>query len=223
MKPISTSVARKISMALSAMFLIIFLIMHLSINMISVFSKELFNEASHFMGTNPVIQFAMQPVLIFGVVFHFVMGFILEYRNHKARSTSYVKFKGNKSSSFASRSMLYSGLVILAFLVLHFIDFWVPEMNTKYILGDVSGMINGEYRYFEELQHKFTNPYRVAVYIISFFLLSLHLWHGFQSSFQSIGFRNKNYTPFIIVFGNAYSLIVPLGFIVIALFHFFKQ
>lgn len=210
-------------MALSAMFLIIFLIMHLSINMISLFSKELFNTVSHFMGTNPVIQFAMQPTLIFGVVFHFVMGFILEYRNYKARSTSYVKFKGGKSSSLASRSMIYSGLVILAFLVLHLIDFWVPEMNTKYILGDMSGMINGEYRYFEELQHKFLNPYRVAAYVISFLLLSLHLWHGFQSSFQSMGARNSSYTPYVVAFGNIYSVVIPLGFIIVALFHFFNH
>ena len=65
-------------MALSAFFLMFFLIMHLSVNLLSLISEEAFNTASHFMGTNPLVQFALQPVLIFGVVFHFVMGFVLE-------------------------------------------------------------------------------------------------------------------------------------------------
>ena len=78
---LSTSIARKIAMALSALFLIVFLIIHLSVNITSLFSEKLFNELSHFMGTNPLVQFALQPVLIFGVVFHFVMGFVLEMKN----------------------------------------------------------------------------------------------------------------------------------------------
>ena len=74
MSVLSSSIARKVAMALSALFLIIFLIIHLAVNVTSLFSAEVFNDLSHFMGTNPLIQFAMQPVLIFGVVFHFVMG-----------------------------------------------------------------------------------------------------------------------------------------------------
>ena len=72
---LSSSIARKVSMALSALFLVFFLLIHVSVNLVSVFSEDAFNTASHFMGTNPLIQFAMQPVLIFGVVFHFVMGY----------------------------------------------------------------------------------------------------------------------------------------------------
>ncbi len=73
-----STIGRKFLMALSAMFLLIFLVIHLSINLISVFSEEAFNSASEFMGTNPLIQFVMQPVLFVGVIFHFVMGFVLE-------------------------------------------------------------------------------------------------------------------------------------------------
>ena len=88
---LSSSVARKVAMALSALFLIIFLIIHLAVNLTSLFSEDVFNEASHFMGTNPLIQFVMQSVLIFGVVFHFVMGFVLELRNKGARNIKYAK------------------------------------------------------------------------------------------------------------------------------------
>ena len=101
---LSSSIARKVAMALSALFLIIFLIIHLAVNLTSLFSEDVFNEMSHFMGTNPLIQFAMQPVLIFGVVFHFVMGFVLELRNKRARNVKYAKFNGAASASWTSRN-----------------------------------------------------------------------------------------------------------------------
>ncbi|HEX5743294.1 MAG TPA: succinate dehydrogenase, partial [Flavobacteriaceae bacterium] len=91
---LSSSIARKFAMALSALFLIFFLIIHLAVNLTSLFSEALFNELSHFMGTNPLIQFALQPVLIFGVVFHFVLGFVLEIKNRKSRGVQYVKYNG---------------------------------------------------------------------------------------------------------------------------------
>lgn len=218
----SSSVGRKVAMALSALFLIIFLIIHLAVNITSVFSQDMFNELSHFMGTNPLIQFALQPVLIFGVVLHFVLGFVLEARNRGARQIKYVQFNKSANTSWMSRNMIYTGLVILAFLILHFIDFWIPELNIKYVQGDMSGLHNGEYRYFEELQHKFTSPLRTVAYVIAFVLLALHLWHGFQSAFQSMGFNNK-YTPTVKSLGKIYAIVIPAGFILIALYHFIIQ
>lgn len=219
---LSSSIARKVAMALSALFLIFFLIIHLAVNLTSLFSEELFNDLSHFMGTNPLIQFALQPVLIAGVVFHFVLGFVLEIKNRKSRGVQYVKYNGAANATWMSRNMAISGGVILIFIGIHFLDFWIPEINTKYVLGDMSGLHNGEFRYFEELQHKFVEPWRVGVYVIAFVLLALHLLHGFQSAFQSIGFNNK-YTNCLKSFGKWYSIIVPLGFIIIALFHHFSQ
>ena len=219
---LSSSIARKVAMALSALFLIIFLLIHLAVNLTSLFSAEVFNQASHFMGTNPLIQFAMQPILILGVVFHFVMGFVLELKNKKSRNVKYVNYNGAANASWMSRNMAISGGVILIFIVIHFLDFWIPELNTKYVLGDMSGMHDGEFRYFEELQHKFMSPVKVGVYVIAFVLLALHLAHGFQSAFQSIGFNNK-YTKFVKNLGTIYSIVIPLGFIIIALYHYFIQ
>ncbi len=215
---LSSSIARKVAMALSALFLIIFLIIHLAVNITSLFSESVFNELSHFMGTNPLIQFAMQPVLIFGVVFHFVLGFVLELKNKRARNVKYVKFNGAASATWMSRNMAISGGLILAFIVLHFIDFWIPEINHKYI----EVLPENPTRYFHELQGKFVNPMRVGAYVIAFVLLSLHLMHGFQSAFQSIGFNNK-YSKFVKSFGKMYAVIIPLGFIIIALYHHFNH
>jgi succinate dehydrogenase / fumarate reductase cytochrome b subunit len=221
---LSSSIARKVAMALSALFLIFFLIIHLTVNITSLFSEKVFNELSHFMGTNPLIQFALQPVLIFGVVFHFVMGFVLEIKNRGARNVKYVKYNGAANATWMSRNMTISGGVILIFIVIHFLDFWIPELNTKYVLGDMSGIAKGEegYRYFAELQHKFMSPLKVGIYVVAFVLLSLHLLHGFQSAFQSIGFNNK-YTTWVKSLGTIYSIVIPLGFIIIALYHHFNH
>ena len=221
---LNSSIGRKIAMALSAFFLMVFILQHFAINILSVFNPDLFNEASHFMGTNPVVQFVLQPLLIFGVIFHFVMGFVLEFKNYASRSVSYAVNNGNANSTWMSRNMIYSGGFILVFLVIHFIDFWIPEINTKYLLGDSSGLLadGSDFRYFEELQHKFVPLWRVLLYCIGFIFLSLHLLHGFSSAFQSVGANNK-YTQALKGFGKAYAVLIPLGFIVIALFHFFNN
>jgi len=221
---LSSSIARKVAMALSALFLIIFLLIHLAVNLTSLFSEDVFNQASHFMGTNPLIQFAMQPILIFGVVFHFVMGFVLELKNRKSRNVKYVNYNGSANATWMSRNMAISGGLILIFIVIHFLDFWIPELNTKYVVGDMTGYIEGteKLRYFEELQHKFMSPVKVGTYIVAFVLLGLHLAHGFQSAFQSIGFNNK-YTKCVKNLGVIYSVVIPLGFIIIALYHYFNH
>lgn len=222
---LKSTIARKVAMALSAFFLMFFLLQHLTINMTSVFSAGVFNQLSHFMGTNFVVQYLLQPVLIFGVVFHFVMGFILEIRNRGARDVPYVKYNGGASASWMSRNMILSGLVILAFMGLHFYDFWIPELKIKFVEGDWTGALTegGEpIRYYDHLVHKFVNPIRIAIYCVSFVFLSLHLLHGFNSAFQSVGANNK-YTKALQKFGVAYAILVPAGFIFIAFFHHFNH
>jgi len=207
-----------VAMALSGLFLMIFLLQHFAINITSVFSAAVFNEVSHFMGTNPLVQFVLQPILIGGVIFHFLMGFVLEWQNKKARGIKYAVFKGSANSSWMSRNMLISGATILAFLGLHFYDFWVPEIKHKYI----EFLPEDPNRYHEELVHKFEDLGRVIIYVISFFFLSLHLLHGFASSFQSVGFNNK-YTPLLKFIGKLYAILIPAGFAFIAIVHYLNN
>ena len=209
-----TTIARKVSMALSGLFLILFLGQHFTINITSVFSQTTFNFISHFMGNNPIVQFILQPILIFGVVFHFVMGFILQIKNSRSRSVKYVSFKGSTNASWVSRNMIITGIVVLSFLGLHFYDFWVPEMKYKY----VEILPLDPDRYYGELVHKFHNPVRVGIYVLSFAFLALHLYHGFASSFQSVGLNNK-YTRGMKLFTVAFSVFIPVGFIFVAIFH----
>lgn len=206
-------------MALSGFFLLVFLLQHLLINSMSVVSESTFNFASHFMGSNPVVQFIAQPILAFGVIFHLSMGLYLEAQNQKARNKKYAKKKEGTSSSWMSRNMRITGIMILLFLGLHFYDFWIPELIHKYV--DMAPA--DPTRYFHELQLKFVDPIRVLLYCLSFVFLSLHLLHGFQSAFQSVGFRHGKYTPMLKRLGDIYGILVPLGFVFVAVYHYTQQ
>ena len=213
-----SSIARKFAMALSGLFLVFFLAQHFIINLTSVIAPDLFNQWSHFMGTNGLVQFALQPVLIFGVVFHFVMGFVLELKNRRARPVRYASHKGSANSSWASRNMIISGLVVLAFLGLHFYDFWVPEIVYKYIEDNPEDLT----RYYPETVHKFESPMRTGLYVLAFLLLAVHLWHGFASAFQSLGAKTKLLAA-LNGFTKAFAVLIPLGFVFIALYHHLNQ
>ena len=215
----SSTIGRKYAMALSAMFLLIFLIIHLAVNLLSVISQDAYNGASEFMGYNPLVQFLMQPILGFAVIFHFIMGFVLEIKNRNARPIKYAVNGSSANSTWMSRNMIISGLVVLAFLGLHMYDFWWHEMDFKYIQGNTPD----EARFWPELHARFANIGRVIFYVVAFILLGLHLAHGFQSSFQSVGARHTKYTPLIKAVGNWYSILIPAGFIFIAVFHFLTQ
>ncbi len=214
---VKSSIARKVVMALSGLFLVFFLGQHFVINVTSVIAPETFNSWSHFMGYNGLVQFILQPILIAGVVVHFIMGIVLELQNNKARTIKYKKFNGGANSSWMSRNMIITGLVVLAFLGLHMYDFWIHEMDYKYISANPEDPT----RYLEETVHKFAPLWRTALYVVSFVLLALHLWHGFASSFQSMGLNNK-YTPAIQTFTKIYAIAIPVGFIFIALYHHFN-
>ena len=212
-----SSIIKKVSMALSGLFLVIFLAQHLTINLSSIIPDDgkTFNTISHFMGYNPIVQFVLQPILIFGVFFHFMMGLFLEYQNSQARNEKYVYHK--TKSTWISKNMIITGLVILAFLGLHFYDFWFPEMDYKYI----SGLAPDPQKYFHELQEKFHGEtIRTIIYCVSFILLGMHLNHGLSSSFQSIGISSSRQKTMRLV-ANIYSMVISVGFIGVALFHYF--
>ncbi|WP_298419379.1 succinate dehydrogenase cytochrome b subunit [uncultured Kordia sp.] len=215
---LNSSIGRKFAMALSALFLMFFLLQHFAINILSVFSPDAFNEASHFMGTFWAVQFILQPILIIGIVFHFTMGIILELKNRRARQVKYAKNNGNANSTWMSRNMIWTGLLIEAFLIVHMSQLWWHEITVKYI----SPMKEDPTRYYHELVEHFESPVIVGIYIVAFVFLALHLLHGFNSAFQSIGANNK-YTKALKGVSKVYSIGIPVGFIFIALYHHFAH
>ena len=204
----SSSLGRKIVMSLSGFFLVTFLLVHLGVNLTLFAGGDIFNTASHFMATNPLIQ-VMQYVLAAGFIIHIIMGIRLELKNRASRPVKYAKNNAAANSGWASRNMIYTGVLILLFLVLHLKDFFV---KIKF------GEVHDDYQLVTEL---FKNPIYVLIYVVAFILLGIHLSHGFQSAFTSIGARAPKYLKCVKNLGMAFSYIIALGFSIIAIFFYF--
>ena len=204
----SSSLGRKIVMSLSGFFLITFLLVHLGVNLTLFIGADTFNGASHFMATNPLIQ-VMQYVLAAGFIVHIAMGIWLELKNRASRPIKYSKNNAAANSGWASRNMIYTGFLVLLFLVLHLKDFFI---EIKF------GEVHDDFQLVTQL---FTNPIYVIIYVVAFILLGLHLSHGFQSAFTSIGARAPKYLKFIKNLGIAFSYLIALGFSVIAIYFYF--
>lgn len=211
-KFLTSSIGRKVVMSLTGFFLIIFLIVHLSVNLSLFWGPNAFNAASEFMATNGVIQ-VMQYVLAAGFILHIIQGITLELKNRSARSVNYVVNKPAENSSFSSRSMIYTGILVLLFLILHLKDFFIQlKFNAK-------GGFDTDYDLVTNL---FKSPLYTAIYVIAFILLGIHLSHGFQSAFQSTGANYNKYKACIKNTGIGFSILIAIGFSAIAVYFFFK-
>jgi succinate dehydrogenase / fumarate reductase, cytochrome b subunit len=209
-KWLSTSIGRKFFMSLTGLFLITFLTLHLAINLLTLVDKDLFNEASHFMATNVGIQI-MQYVLALGFIIHIGLGIVLTLQNKKARPEKYAFNKPSANSGLSSRSMIYTGLLVLVFLGLHLKDYFI---EIKF--GDMNGF-NNDYDLVVAL---FGMWQYTAIYVLAFIALGIHLNHGFQSAFQSLGANHSRYTPSIKKLSSIYCVVVAVGFSAIAIVHF---
>ncbi len=208
-----SSLGKKLIMALTGLFLITFLIVHLSVNLTLFMGEESFNKAAHFMATNGLIQ-AMQFVLAAGFIFHIVYGIIISWKNSRTRAVKYVKNKPGKSSSWASRNMIWTGIIVLLFLILHIRQFFIPIKA-----GDVGegGKWASDYDLVTTL---FDNPTYTAIYVVSFILLAIHLYHGFQSSIQTLGAKNKRSARALKTFSTIFCLLIGIGFSSIAIWFY---
>jgi len=219
-----TSIARKIVMGLTGFFLITFILVHLLINSFSLVSPELFNRGSHFMATNPLIQI-MQYVLAAGFLIHIIMGIVLTAQNKAARGKSYAKNNAAANSSISSRSMIITGLLVLVFLVLHMKDFFMEVKfgNLGHVPFESHGVTTMLQNDFSVIQAVFSMPVYTAIYVLAFIALGIHLNHGFQSAFQSLGCNHSKYNKLIKASGTAFSLLIAVGFSAIALTHFISS
>lgn len=211
----SSSVGRKFFMALTGLFLVLFLMVHLIANLTLFGGPDAFNAASHFMGTNPLIQI-MQPVLALGFVAHIFMGIVLEFKNREARPVGYVKNNAGANSMWASRNMAVTGGMIFLFLVLHIIHYFVPFKFHPESIEETG-------THYDFVVALFKSPLYTGLYVLAFILLGLHLIHGFQSSMTTTGIRHEKYRTCIVNLGIVFSVIIAVGFSAIALwFHFVK-
>lgn len=214
-----SSLTKKFVMAFAGLFLITFLFVHMSINLLVLLaSTDTFNIAAHFMGTNIVIK-VFEVVLFGGFIIHIIYGLVLQIQNWMARPNRY-KIEGWSHTSPFSKFMIHTALIILVFLVIHLTDFYIKAK----FLGNVDDvMINGnEYHNLGAMViAKFQMLGYVIGYILAIIFLAFHLHHGFQSGFQSLGLNHSKYTPFIMNLSTIISIVLAIGFITIPLVIYF--
>lgn len=226
---LSSSVGRKLVMAVTGLFLCSFLVIHLLINlqMLRHDNGAMFNYWANFMATNWLIR-TMEVVLMAAIIFHVYDGLYLANKNRKARGgQKYVVDRAGQNSEWTSRNMALLGTILLIFLIVHFMNFWVRARFG--LLGGLAEVSNPKlpnetvHDLYSVATTAFRVPWYVALYVAAQVALGYHLWHGFRSGFQTLGLNHRKYTPAIRVTGYVFSVVVSVLFAAIPLVMFFNQ
>lgn len=219
----NSSIGKKLMMALAGLFLAVFLLVHLGINITLILFEDprIFNIAAHFMATNILIK-VFEVVLFGGIFLHIIYGLIVQVINWMARGKRY-KVYNNAQTSFFSKFMIHTALIILVFLVIHLFDFYI---KAKFGHGHVEEVVyNG--KHYHDLGTMVLEKFKILwvdiFYIACFLFLGFHLLHGFQSGFRTLGIDHKVYTPIIKAIGYIYTIIIVVGFSIIPLVVYFTR
>jgi len=205
----SSSIGKKLIMGITGLFLILFLIVHCFINSL-IFLNDgglTFNLGANFMATNWLIR-GSEVILMLGLIVHAVQGLRLTFQNQAARPVKYAVNNGNANSKWYSRSMGLLGTLLLIFLIVHLSNFWVVSRFTGIPTEDA----NGREDLYAVMKLTFQNIWIVVLYELAMVSLAYHLLHGFASSFQTLGWNHRKYTPLIKGIGVWYSIIIALLF-----------
>jgi succinate dehydrogenase / fumarate reductase cytochrome b subunit len=213
-------------MSITGFFLISFLLVHLSINLLLIFDDTgaLFNQGANFMATNPIIKI-VEPILALGFILHIIYASIITISNMAARPVSYSRVNQSQASSWASRNMFVLGSLIFIFLVLHIMNFyWKIKVEHSLASVTVDGVeMHNTYMLVKGL---FTDGVfgliYSSIYIIGAVFLGIHLTHGFWSAFQTIGLNNDIWRKRLEILGKIFAVIIALGFSIIPIYFIIK-
>ena len=218
----SSTIGRKLLVAASGLFLIIFLIGHVSGNFL-LFKDDggqAFNEYTEFMTTNQLVQ-VVRWLTYISILLHIIVAVFIAIRNKKARQISYKEANPSANSPWTSRNMGILGTLIAVFLVIHLKNFWYEMKfgDIEYITYETTGTVRNLYAV---VVTSFSELWYTLLYVVMMVFLGLHLAHGFRSSFQTLGWRHPKYTPIVEKFSIAFAIIVPLLFAIMPLYIYFK-
>jgi succinate dehydrogenase / fumarate reductase cytochrome b subunit len=219
MKFLNSSIGKKLMMAVTGSFLLIFLIVHLIGNITLFFGPSAFNGYVGALDVvKPLIR-VIEIVLLSAFILHIFNGVKLWLENKRAQGGKfigkYVINASNENSNFSSRTTFITGSIIFIFLVLHLgTFFW------RFNVHDPAGLAS-DHLYFDIVISFFNIWWYVALYVIAVLLLGFHLNHGFQSAFQTFGWNNKKYFPMVKVIGTIYAIIMTVGFVSMPIYFFF--
>ncbi len=206
-KVLYSSISKKFVMALAGSFLLLFLPVHLGINLLLLREDPApFNQAAHFMATFPLVKI-VEIVLLAAIAVHIIWGIILQIQNWMSRPVRYNVRNRSETSAF-SKFAFWTGGTILIFLVIHFFNFYFIKL----------GLVEGNADNFYSVAHQlFRIKGYLILYLVCFFLLGIHLYHAFQSACQTLGLNHRIWTPVVKLFSLIYALLIPSGFAYIAL------
>ena len=206
-KILFSSISKKLVMALAGSFLLLFLPVHLSVNLMLLRDNpETFNQAAHFLATFPLIRI-LEVLLITALVIHIIWGIMVQVQNWLSRPVGYVKVIKSETSFF-SRFMIWTGATVLTFLVLHFFNFFFIKI----------GLVPGDPEDFYTMAHNlFKIPAYNIIYLTSFTILGLHLYHALWSAFQTFGLNHRIWTPVVKILAIIYAIVIPSGFAFISI------
>jgi succinate dehydrogenase / fumarate reductase cytochrome b subunit len=214
---------RKTIVAVTGLFLCIFLIVHLSANAILIFPKEVargwYNSYSTTLRESPLINIVAY-LLYLSIVLHALYALLITIRNRKAKPHKYVMDQSSENSTWASKNMGILGSLILIFIMIHLANFWA---RIKLGLGEsVEVDAEGNKDVYEVTYSLFHNIYFVLFYALCAIPLAFHLYHGFKSSFKTLGFYHKKATVIIAKASLFYAIIMGIGFGLIPIIVYFK-
>lgn len=216
----TSSIGQKFVMALTGLFLIAFLIVHVGLNA-CIWANDggrMFNAGANFMASMLVIRI-MEVGLFAGIIIHAVQGLVLNAANNSKRKVGYAIDYGNRGSRWYSRSMGLLGTLLLLFLIMHIYNFWVPSRlggmwNIRPLeeIDYTNGLGQKYHNLYAEMITVFQNPVIVILYVLGCISLAYHLMHGFESAFRTIGVHNNRYLKMLRHTGRGFSIIVSIAF-----------
>ncbi len=222
---LSASIGRKVFMSLTGLFLISFLSLHLTLNLLLIFDDTgvLFNQAAYFMATNPMIKI-MEPILALGFIIHIIWAGWITLDNMRARPQGYASGDQLLKWWAPSKNMFILGGMILVFLILHIFNFWVKlKITGDPLLSKPTGTGIEMHNTYELVKTLFVNfPLYDVLYVIGGILVGLHLSHGFWSAFQTIGLSNINWMKRLKCLANLIGIIFAVGFSAIPIYFLLK-
>ncbi len=221
---LNSSIGQKITMSLTGLFLMLFLVVHLAGNLQLLHDDggEAFNAYSFFMTHNPIIK-VISYANYFFILYHAFMGISLWLRNRKARGATKYAVHYTRARETSARNMAWFGIVIFIFILIHMWQFWFQMHFGQMPVVDVAAYDHPVKNLHIPVVAAFSNIYFVIFYVVCMVIIGLHLWHGFWSSFQTLGLNHRKYTPLIHAVGYAYSILIPLGFAIIPLVVYFSR
>jgi len=211
-----SSITKKIIVGAFGLFLALFLLVHLSINLLLMSGDggQSFMVASDFMKTNIFIKI-FEYVLFFGILVHILIGVIVTLKNWASRPVRY--YTTNKSTtSFFSKYMFYTGAIVFIFLFLHFMDYFFVKIGWVQPPAGID-----QHDFYKMSILLFHNKVYSFIYIAFFIFLGFHLNHAIQSGFQTLGLNHNKYYTTIKVFSTIYTLVISIGFSVIPIYFMF--